>query len=275
MPRIAKMDKVMKMTKGPPWTPYPIGPLPFKLEGVHWPKKQYNKNTTVSVKYVGGRANPAVLPIKMAIFKGDKVQVLTGPDTGKLGKIREVAPVKNQLLVEGMNLKEMYMKDLGDGRPGYIQEEKPLHFREVKLVNPNTGLPCVAYMDDSSEEGSVRRCTATQEEISIPVIPHEKYKDLAKASEGDQDTKANIMSVQTYIPSLLFFHEEIMLEYGIPMSVPKTKPERRDLIFEELRREVESADEQHRLESAEGSGPGMLSRAYSSVTGLASKVFRK
>lgn len=267
------MGRVMKMTKRPPWTPYPIAPLPFKLEGVHWPKKQFPK--TATIKYAQGRPNPAVEPLIMWIFEGDIVQIMTGADTGKQGKIREVAPIKNQLLVEGLNLKERFIENMGNGKPGYIQEEKPLHFREVQLVNPHTGVPCEVYMDESSEVRSVRRCSLTEQEISIPVVPHKKFVDITKATEGDLDTRANVMSVETYIPSLLFFHEEIMMEYGIPMSMPKTEPERRDLIFEELRKQLEEEEEQQLLESPSENKPGMLSSAYSSVTRLASKIFGK
>ena len=42
------------------------------------------------------------------------------------------------------------------------------------------------------------------------------------------------MTKQTYLPSLLYFHEEIMRAMNVPPSVPKTRPDRRDLMIKEV-----------------------------------------
>ena len=51
---------------------------------------------------------------------------------------------------------------------------------------------------------------------------------------GSFDTPAASVTKQTYFPSLLYFHEEIMLAMNVPPSIPKTKPERRDLMLKEV-----------------------------------------
>ena len=42
------------------------------------------------------------------------------------------------------------------------------------------------------------------------------------------------MSKPTYVPSLLYFHEEILSLVGIKPTIAKTGPERRDLMMKEI-----------------------------------------
>lgn len=59
-------------------------------------------------------------------FRGDRVQVLTGPDKGKQGIISQVIEERNWVIVEGMNTK---LTPYGEskGFPGIvIKEERPL-----------------------------------------------------------------------------------------------------------------------------------------------------
>ena len=52
--------------------------------------------------------------------------------------------------------------------------------------------------------------------------------------DGPQDTSAANATRSTYLPSLLHFHEEIMILNNIKPSVPKTKLSLRDIIIKEL-----------------------------------------
>ena len=52
--------------------------------------------------------------------------------------------------------------------------------------------------------------------------------------DGDFDTSADVVSRATYIPSLLYFHEEILCLLGIKPTVPKHGPVRRDLMMKEI-----------------------------------------
>ena len=65
------------------------------------------------------------------------------------------------------------------------------------------------------------------------------------------------------MPSLLHFHEEIMLLHGIKPSVPKTKPSLRDLIIKELEEKSPPTDI---LETEPQ--PGLFMRIYLRSQGI-------
>ena len=88
--------------------------------------------------------------------------------------------------------------------------------------------------------------------------------------EGLFDTPSSAVSKQTYFPSLLYFHEEIMHAMNVPPSVPKTKPDRRDLML----KEVENAagwGMDKRLANVKLS---WVDRVYFSVNHYADKIVR-
>ena len=52
--------------------------------------------------------------------------------------------------------------------------------------------------------------------------------------DGDFDTPSSAVTKQTYLPSLLYFHEEIMHALNVTPTVPKKEPDRRDLMMKEI-----------------------------------------
>ena len=235
MPRPAKIEK-MFVTQRLPWSPFPRRPLPFRM--VEWKTKKYPKTYRV------GKAKPPcqifkVAPIKeWGIVRNDLVEICCGEDTGKQGKVRAVALKKNLLKVVGLNCSRHFIPDIGNGNPGFILSEEPLHFSEVKLVNPHTGkgTDIALHYDELGEK--VRICKETGNVIPKPPFERHDWKERSAVKEGELDTRADIVQQYTYVPSLLFFHEEIIKEMNIPMSVKKTELERRDLIMKEIEEEV-------------------------------------
>ena len=49
----------------------------------------------------------------MKIQKGDTVKIISGKDNGKEGKVLQVFPKKNQVLVEGVNVNKKHQKPQG------------------------------------------------------------------------------------------------------------------------------------------------------------------
>ena len=76
----------------------------------------------------------------MKIKTGDKVLILSGKDKGKEGKVLQVFPGHERLVVEGLNLMTRHLKG-GGGKSGQkIQFSSPMHASNVKLVSKKTGL---------------------------------------------------------------------------------------------------------------------------------------
>jgi large subunit ribosomal protein L24 len=66
------------------------------------------------------------------IKKGDNVKVIAGADKGKTGKVLQVFPKLEMVLVEGVNLKSKNVKAKRDGEKGTIvKKANPIHISNV------------------------------------------------------------------------------------------------------------------------------------------------
>ena len=74
----------------------------------------------------------------MKIKTGDKVKVLAGKDRGKEGKVLQVFPKHQRVVVEGVNLMTKHLKKRGDHAGQKIQFPSPVHISNVKLISPKS-----------------------------------------------------------------------------------------------------------------------------------------
>ena len=73
--------------------------------------------------------------LKLHVRTGDQVLILAGKDRGKKGKVLQVYPKANRVLVEGVNLVKKAMRPTEDNPEGGISErEAPLHASNVKVI---------------------------------------------------------------------------------------------------------------------------------------------
>ncbi len=71
--------------------------------------------------------------------KGDLVEVITGKNKGKQGKIQQVLVKDSRVLVEGVNRVKRHTKpSQKNPQGGIIEKEAPLHISNVMLVDPKT-----------------------------------------------------------------------------------------------------------------------------------------
>jgi large subunit ribosomal protein L24 len=69
------------------------------------------------------------------VRKGDQVEVISGNFRGSTGKILQVLPKKNRVLIEGVRLIKRHLRKSQDNPSGKIAErEGPIHISNVKLV---------------------------------------------------------------------------------------------------------------------------------------------
>ncbi|MYM18444.1 50S ribosomal protein L24 [Brevibacterium sp. 5221] len=99
---------------------------------------------------------------KLKIKKGDLVQVISGArqarggDRGKQGKVLEVYPERNRVLVEGINRVTKHKKAgqtaNGATAGGIEVVEAPIHVSNVMLVDPKDKKPTrVGYREEVVE----------------------------------------------------------------------------------------------------------------------------
>jgi len=73
--------------------------------------------------------------IKHHVKKGYHVEVISGNFRGSTGKILQVLPQKNRVLIEGVRLIKKHLRKSQDNPSGKIAErEGPIHISNVKLV---------------------------------------------------------------------------------------------------------------------------------------------
>lgn len=76
------------------------------------------------------------------IKSGDTVQVITGRDKGKRGRVLKVFTKEQKLLVEGVNRVTKHRKPTQANPKGEKrQQDTPIHVSNVMLVDPETSRP--------------------------------------------------------------------------------------------------------------------------------------
>lgn len=96
------------------------------------------------------------------IKKDDLVQVISGKDRGKQGKVLRVLPKQDRVLVEGVNRVTKHVR-AGQGADGSTEgglviEEAAMHISNVAVVDPETEKPTrVGYrFEEVEEEGETK-----------------------------------------------------------------------------------------------------------------------
>ncbi len=81
--------------------------------------------------------------LQTPIRRNDSVQVITGKDRGKKGRVLRVIADKNRLIVEGINFVKRHTRpNPGRGvKGGILEKEAPLHASNVQLVCPECSAP--------------------------------------------------------------------------------------------------------------------------------------
>ena len=79
------------------------------------------------------------------VRKGDLVQVISGKDRGITGKVIEVFPESERVIVEGVNRIKKHTKvgqnNRGAKTGGIITTEAPIHVSNVMVVDPEDDRP--------------------------------------------------------------------------------------------------------------------------------------
>jgi large subunit ribosomal protein L24 len=86
--------------------------------------------------------------MSLKIRRDDTVEVISGKDKGKTGRVLRVEPKKNRVFVEGMNIQKRHMRprtirdaQRAEAVGGVIEKEGPIHISNVMLVDPKSNKP--------------------------------------------------------------------------------------------------------------------------------------
>jgi len=75
----------------------------------------------------------------MKIKTGDKVRVLAGKDKSKEGKVLQVFPMLERVVVENVNLLTKHLKRRGTTAGQTIKFPSPIHVSNVRIVSGKSG----------------------------------------------------------------------------------------------------------------------------------------
>jgi large subunit ribosomal protein L24 len=93
--------------------------------------------------------------IKFHVRKGDNVEVISGNFRGSSGRVLEVLPKKQRVLIEGVRIIKKHLKKSQDNPSGKIAErEGPIHISNVRLIE----------RDEKPAKEKRRKQTATEKE---------------------------------------------------------------------------------------------------------------
>jgi len=78
----------------------------------------------------------------MHVKKGDMVQVTTGKEKGKTGKVLAIIKDKNRVIIEKMNMVKKHQRPDAKGKGGVVEREGSIHISNVMLMcnKCNTGV---------------------------------------------------------------------------------------------------------------------------------------
>jgi large subunit ribosomal protein L24 len=86
--------------------------------------------------------------VALKIRRDDNVKVISGKDRGKTGRVLRVDPVRQRVVVEGVNVQKRHtrprtVRDTQRAQEigGIIETEGPVHISNVQLLDPKTGSP--------------------------------------------------------------------------------------------------------------------------------------
>lgn len=78
----------------------------------------------------------------LKIKQGDTVRIIAGKDKGKEGKVIQVFPAMEKLVVEKANMMKKHLKPQKQGEQGQVVEfAAPVHISNVMILDPDTNKP--------------------------------------------------------------------------------------------------------------------------------------
>jgi large subunit ribosomal protein L24 len=103
----------------------------------------------------------------LKIRKNDTVEVISGKDKGKRGRVIEVLPKKARVRVEGVNKNKRHTKPnpQKNVRGGILERESPLHVSNVALIDPKSDKPTRVGIKIMADGARVRVATRSGIEL--------------------------------------------------------------------------------------------------------------
>ena len=103
------------------------------------------------------------------IRKGDEVEVISGVDAGKRGRVLKMFPENDRALVEGVNLVKRHTRpNQKNQQGGIIEQEAPVHLAKLMPLDPQSGKPTRVRIEQLADGTRVRVSARSGEHLPEP-----------------------------------------------------------------------------------------------------------
>lgn len=100
------------------------------------------------------------------VRKGDKVQVITGKEKGKQGRVLRTVPEKSQVVIEGINMIKRHARPTRLNPQGGIQtKEGPVNASNVQVICAACNLPVRTGTRRTESNTKIRTCRKCDADI--------------------------------------------------------------------------------------------------------------
>ncbi len=152
----------------------------------------------------------------MKIHMGDSVLVISGKDKGRQGTVMRVLPVKNRLIVEGVNMRVRHIKKTAQQPGQRIKYEASLSVSNVMLLDPKTKKPTrVGYRIDPKTGKKVRFAKVSGEVLPMKSTTKGVAKKETKVTRSTSSGQAKEMA-----------DESVTTEKTVAPATPATPPKK-------------------------------------------------
>lgn len=142
--------------------------------------------------------------MSMTVKKGDNVVVITGKDKGKTGKVLEVFPKDNKVLVDGVNIVTKHKKArTQQEKSEIVKKAAPFEASNVLVVCPVCGKATrVAHKEINGKNARVcKKCSASLDKEFVKSTKKEAKKNIAstKVEEPKKTTAKKEVKSETTV----------------------------------------------------------------------------
>lgn len=173
------------------------------------------------LKFKGKQVHPKDQLNTWKILKGDTVEVVSGPERGKQGKVIKVMRNKSRVVLEGINLSKRHVKkgmQQEGEKSNYYKAASPIHVSNVMLVDPVTKKPTRVGFKFLENGEKVRVAKKSKAIIPKPKLERDySFRDTV----GPKDTPADVVLKKTFDENTLnplkiasIYHKETSLVDG-------------------------------------------------------------
>ena len=130
--------------------------------------------------------------MSLTVKKGDTVLVITGKDKGKTGKVLEVLPKDNKVLVEGINIVTKHKKArTQQEKSEIVKMSAPVEVSNVMVVCATCGKATrIAHKEINGKKARVcKKCSASLDKEFVKATKKEAKKTIAAAKTEEKAEK--------------------------------------------------------------------------------------